>query len=1097
MDALDERLAQVSAVLLEDRILRRVIKRHRRLHGVGLQVPHAACYAVPRGDLERLVDRDELHIDPAKLPERVVVFRGSRDALVAGSGKALTQAWRHIFHGKIHQRFDELFAKGALTAAAIRERVHRIGQAEFDEIRFVLRQEDLLLPPVDDTGTYVEFVALYLELATFAPRSLPRTFPTLSDHAEAVEDTIALDLDVAELLAASRPPGAPERPLVEASPLPVATVTSTAPREIVVEPSARKGAAAAREKGNRARAAILCLRAGDDDAAHRDLVELAERLARALGAGPSPAPSGSVTRGGGGSADATGWAEALMPVARYAAGQRVLRFDASARLLHDLQSACVVADREEKKVDVVAWALSLRKVPIVRALPATRVVRVAKHLHVAQAKVAQCGVATLDDRDRLSRALHQMVEHAEAQVRAQLRPKIEAALDDVDLNASHLPEIVARKKLIDELLDQAVEVGRLSLGNLRDAISHNDLKMVDLRAAQLRRGDQILRADAALSRSLDGVYHRGESYLRFLQKLSSVFFGTPVGRVVSKYILLPLLAAYAALEGVQHIVGPIVKYGFHREEPEIATNGSIAGFAVFLFFVLHAPPFRRAVVFVLRYTGKGLRLVLWDMPRFVLGLSIVRALLASRFARWVLEPAIPAAIAYAVLPGWLGIVAAAGLFALTALALNSRVGRRVNELVTDWLVRSGRHLLKRIAPGLVKYVLDAFRELIELMNRGIYRVDEALRFKTGQSSLMLVVKGVLGTLWFILTYFLRLYVNLFIEPVINPIKHFPTVTVAAKILLPFSPNMISGITAALGGGALAGSFAAFTVFVIPGFAGFLVWELKENWKLYRASRPPALRDVAIGHHGETMGAFMKPGFHSGTIPKLYGKLRRAAWKGDEHAVARHRDGLHHVEEAIWKFADRELVSILSQPAAGFADLAVHHVDIGSNRVRIELACDAIAPARATIAFEEQSGWLVAGMPELGWVGQLDAKRRAVFELALGGFYKLAGVEIVRAQLEAVLRDGDARAPAYDISAEGLVVWPGQGYQSEIVYDLTSRSLSPPVRGSEPVGKIPSFAGRHALFGREPISWTAWESAWDRLADGGEPTRIAVGPSLLG
>ena len=39
--------------------------------------------------------------------------------------------------------------------------------------------------------------------------------------------------------------------------------------------------------------------------------------------------------------------------------------------------------------------------------------------------------------------------------------------------------------------------------------------------------------------------------------------------------------------------------------------------------------------------------------------------------------------------------------------------------------------------------------------------------------------------WFVIAYVLRLYVDLFVEPTTNPIKHFPVVTVAAKILIPF------------------------------------------------------------------------------------------------------------------------------------------------------------------------------------------------------------------------------------------------------------------------------------------------------------------------
>jgi hypothetical protein len=45
-DQVDQELAAAGAVLLEDRLLRRVIKRHRHIPGLGLQVPHAACCAL-------------------------------------------------------------------------------------------------------------------------------------------------------------------------------------------------------------------------------------------------------------------------------------------------------------------------------------------------------------------------------------------------------------------------------------------------------------------------------------------------------------------------------------------------------------------------------------------------------------------------------------------------------------------------------------------------------------------------------------------------------------------------------------------------------------------------------------------------------------------------------------------------------------------------------------------------------------------------------------------------------------------------------------------------------------------------------------------
>ena len=467
------------------------------------------------------------------------------------------------------------------------------------------------------------------------------------------------------------------------------------------------------------------------------------------------------------------------------------------------------------------------------------------------------------------------------------------------------------------------------------------------------------------------------------------------------------------------------------------------------------------------------------------------------------QPAIPAAIAWRFAdavwePIWRWPFTAA-VFAASALGLNSRLGRRAQEIAADAIVRWSHQLTGRIVPGAIKWLLAMFAELIEVVDRAIYRVDEWLRFKVGQSRLTLVAKGALGLVWAIVAYALRVSINLFIEPEVNPIKHFPVVTVVAKILLPFSEAMISAIAAPVSrlvGPTLGVSFAAFAVFILPGFAGFLVWELKENWRLYRNTRPESLREVSIGHHGETMVGFLKPGFHSGTIPKRFTKLRRAAWKADERAVARHRAELHHIEDAIRTFVDRELVSMLdSAPAFRITDVSVAHVAIGSNRVHIDLACPSIGPDPVRMAIEQQSGWTVASLPERGWIDRLGDGQRQILEIALAGFYKRSGIDLVREQLEHALA-GDAEPPPYDISDDGLVVWPGHGYQTEAVYNLRARQPVAAMRGAPWSGDPPILAGQRAVFRREPLRWSAWTAVWEQLARGEPPVPVILGPSLI-
>ncbi len=1074
--SIDEELAQVGAILVDERVLRRIIKQHRRVRGIGLQVPHAECYTLARSALEKLVARHEVAVDFAKLPARVVAFGGDRAAIGSHDPHAMTLAWRAIFHGLIHQAFEDLLLAGKLTATVVRERINRIGQTEFDEVRYLLRQEDLLLPPADDTATYTEFVALYLELHFFDPGSLDRTFSTL--HDDAPMKTIALDIDGAALLAAARPASAPAEPLLATPNLPTAIAR---PAEALTDRTARAGAGAARKKGNDARAAILAFRAGDLEAAETDLERLVARLGRALGH----------------SGDTAGWIAALFPLVRGAAGELQLRFTPTARLLLDLQAACVVAERDVRVVDVITWALSRGKRPIVRALPATREVRIAKKVHAAAAKIAACDLPTREDRERLADVLHAMAEHADAGVRTVLRPAIERALDEVQLVPQNLPEQVAEKKIVDELLDHAVSVGRLTFSNLRDAVSQNELKLPDLERATLWRDDQLLRADRALALSLDGVYRPGEIYLRFLQKLSSILFGTAVGRVLCLYILLPIIGGYVPLVGLQHLVEPPAHWLFDLE-PEIAQPTNYVALAIFIFLLMHVPLVRRGTLVVLRSIAVGLRAGLVRAPLAFFRFPLVRAVLDSWPVCWIVKPAIPAVALWLLVPRWLDDwlrwPIAAATVVVMELWINTRFGQLATEYGTDWLVRSGRQITRRLVPGILRALLEVFSRGLELSDRAIYRVDEWLRFRVGSSVATVVLKGALGVVWAMITYILRIYLNVFIEPVVNPVKHFPTVTVAGKIMVPFYKGIAMGVTHSLTpvvGHGIARTLAGFTIVVIPGFAGFLVWELKANWKLYAANRSTILRPSAFGHHGETMTRFMKPGFHSGTIPKLFQKLRRATWKSDERGIAKQEEALHHVAEVLEKFVGRELVSLLiSCEQFAVNDLSVANVDLASNRIRFEVACPSVG-APAVITFEQQSGYIVAGMLEPGWIAKLDNGQRQIFEIALAGFYKLAAVDIVREQLVAVL----GRSP-YDISDEGLVVWPGEGYQTELVYNLRAPNLAPIVRGPTAGLETPSFINRHAIYFREVLRWPMWATTWEQLAAGEVSERIVAGPDLL-
>ena len=189
---------------------------------------------------------------------------------------------------------------------------------------------------------------------------------------------------------------------------------------------------------------------------------------------------------------------------------------------------------------------------------------------------------------------------------------------------------------------------------------------------------------------------------------------------------------------------------------------------------------------------------------------------------------------------------------------------------------------------------------------------------------------------------------------------------------------------------LSEATAALIIGGIPGIFGFVAWELKENWRLYAANRPPTLPRVSLGHHGETMRGLLRPGFHSGTVPSLYKKLRaavrRAELTGEPPRVAKLTQGLAEVAHAIERFAERELVPLLR--AAGSWDGLTPHiagVRVAVQTVSLELDVPELGGPPLRLAFGHRDGQIVARVAPPQWLDRLTASQREVLDVALGGF----------------------------------------------------------------------------------------------------------------
>jgi hypothetical protein len=216
--------------------------------------------------------------------------------------------------------------------------------------------------------------------------------------------------------------------------------------------------------------------------------------------------------------------------------------------------------------------------------------------------------------------------------------------------------------------------------------------------------------------------------------------------------------------------------------------------------------------------------------------------------------------------------------------------------------------------------------------------------------------------------------------------------VGAKIIIPAIPAMTVAMTEALKpfvGLALAGAFAGAVVILLPGIFGFAVWEFKENWKLYQANRSKKLRPIMIGHHGETMARLLRPGFHSGTVPKTFARLRRAVRAGNAAKAHKHRTSLHHVTEAVYRFAERELLALLKlSKQSSNLPIEVGDVTLATNRIRVRFLNELGNPL--VVSFALRSGNLEAVTDAPGWLTQLSQEQAAVVHMALAGWYQLAG-----------------------------------------------------------------------------------------------------------
>lgn len=1264
--------ANPSAFLVEPRVIRRVIRERFGFAHLSASIPHAESQIVLADDVRHLVHPDELGLTSfTDLPaDCLLVCQPDEGELEHWPmQELLQQVWRRLFHAEIDRELLRRLHTD-IHRSDVQERIASIGQVEFDEAHFVLRNELRLVDQESRIEAWREFVALYLEMKHFEPDLLTVWFPSVVERPQ-IDEVLARDINAAEILQRTQLYGATSPDLTPHVVRDEARLINTR-RDwslgIGIVPSDRayvsqlRRRERANERGNTVAAAVCAIRAAqratsDDkrdaaqEKARADVRYLVERLRRAISFPEQ---------------DTDAWHASLWELAT----NSVHGFwNSEKRLLFDLQKVCLDHERVTYKVDLVKWVVSRGRRPLRRPLNSLREVMMAKHLASSAARLVYVRLSGIE-RERLTALLQQAARLAEQQMRERMRPVIQQTLRDVQLIPANIPEQVAFDKLSEDSLDCIVDRGYLTMGYLRDQISKNDLKLPDLtQLHELWRGDHLLRADDRLDVALDGVYRRGEFYLRLLQITSSLFFGTRAGRFATLFLLIPFGGAVVVVEGVKHIVhmfhpkpkaktteardsdssdvaegdGSIVEFtapsgptaselmeeflteiplaknasslaesdsivesqpaagerlsfgqgateslivspvsdsvviesessralsipqvdspaatpsndrelnsrsaldttaqdetlisqSTREERPEAKKDASAVGVSgkdqdssatgevvavppedareaidqivnsrvetlssvllvgFLLMALIHVKPFREWFFAQTFRALKLLRTVVIDLPQTILHLPVVQKLWRNRtfvrIRRVVLTPVLISVIGCRFVPWLLNGVAlnwwwVSAITLLSSLTLNSRLGRDTQELTAEWVGNTWYKLHARVVMAVIDWVIDFFRMLLNFLERFLYAVDEWLRFHSDESWLSIVVKAVLGVIWSFASFLIRIYVNLLIEPTFHPVKHFPVVTVAHKMILPgliyLEGSMVDVLSPYLGT-ALARSVTWFNIFFIPGIFGFAVWELKENWRLYLANRKENLTPVPVGSHGETVARLLRPGFHSGTLPKLFRRLRRlehqsASFKRfSARRAARGR--LEHVETAIRSFVERDLVRLLELcPVWSETGLRCGHIHAASNSFSVEIECSLLGETPVVMLFQEQSSWVVASIHETGWLRFASADQLRSFQNAIEGFYRKGGIDLVREQLETNFIHNHP----YDINAEGLAIWPNGMFSYELQVDLNRTGPIRPVPSSEASAAGINSAEREAVvFSESQTHWVDWEALW--------------------
>jgi hypothetical protein len=1132
------RATDPATVLVTPSVLERVIRKVTGASWAFWRVPHGRCFLVDRATMYKYVEQDELDLPPDhQLPQTVLLLeRPSADRLAGSREELLARYWRLLFHVTVHRELEARLA-GA-TPADLRRRVERLGPAAFEEARNVLTQDGHLAPDADGRQAFVEFVAYYLELRFFAWNLIPAYFPSLPPTAH-VDALLADELDAEAVFRRTRLPGAPDP-----TPKTDDQSDESHDYYYRLERAARRAAAvgdtvmAAIHHTRAARVAPAALTRPAHAAATKDIHNLVDRLQAAVGLSDDEAerwrkvlPS-LLDKADQGTRPVEAAILYDLQRACLDSEQKTYTLD----VLEWVFSAGHKAIRRElESQKFVRVPAHLRSAA--RLLTAARLNDADRQALFGLLKDALNKTEErLRERFRptLTDALHDAgLRPTSLPEQAALAKTVEELLDRISA-----PGFLTFGDLRDAIARGHVKLP--DLGSPDEYLRGDLLLRLDRRLATLLDG--VYRRSEFYIRWLERLtsWMFGTDSGRWLTRNVLLPFGGAFLAAQFLWLLvyerwqaasdgaepLPPQPSHPAAtvvidESFAGVVGTAIEVAQAPPPPPAGalerlfdptkTDLSFFGgwnaelwfhmawlaLGVALLALIRSAPFRTAALAAWRAAYRVGRFVVWEGPIRVWNNATVRTLLTSwpsqLAADYLFKPAALAAVVFTAFPElWRsGVLVRAVTFLAATLVINSRPGRAVGTLLVQAagsivrLVRSG------LIPGVIRWVADLFRELTGALEWVLARGEDWLRLRGRAGPLAVAVRLAAGLVWFPIAFLLRFYLVVLIEPMVNPLK-LPLSLLFAKFVYPVLA-LLGLFTLQPLGSPLVNELSPFlswpvawllvigTFYLLPDAVTFLFWEMRENWRLYRANRPVTLRPAAVGPHGETVGGLLHLGFHSGTVPRLFGKLRtceRQAARTDEWRFARtYRQALQGVEESVSRFVTREFAALVNlSPLWGPRHLAVGRVRLGTNRIRIEMLLD--GAAAAALEWEDRSGWLVAGWADPGWLAALPPEPARVLENTLAYLYKRAGVDFAREHVRSELPKA---AEHFDFVPAGLLVWYGPRESAPVLYDLAHRSdeLRPRTADNLHPASGPTLEARRLMFGRVKLTWPEWLTVWPR------------------